>query len=176
MHYTTLNPSANPSLTVLHPTLPNFTAAPHNRSLPNPCTIRRQNMYKQTTSTRAFLPRPHVFVAAPPHCHISVLRRIGMTPEPTPHAPQNTVRRARQSVEQDIRRYIPATWAWGTHVSPVALSCSCRNKQPGHMPPQQLMPNTVNNRYNRQIPPRTGALRTRYDTWNVPAETRHPQV
>ena len=58
------------------------------------------------------------------------------------------------------------------------MNYSCRNKQLGPAPPLRLMPTTINcrYRYSRHLPPRTGALRTRYDTGNVPAETWHPSI
>jgi hypothetical protein len=111
LHYTTLIPSANPNLTGMHPTLPTFTPAPHNWSLPDPCTECGEINHKQTTPTRILLPRPHPSAAPASHCHISVLRRIGMTPEPTSHAPRYTLRLSKQSHAQDPQTSIPSTGA-----------------------------------------------------------------
>jgi len=100
-----------------------------------------------------------------------------MTLELIPHKPQYTLRRCRQSHEQYLRGTISAAWAWVAQVHQDAMNCSCRNKHFGPAPPNRLLPTTfINCRYSRYLPPRTCALRTRYDTGNVPAETRHPQV
>jgi len=158
--------------------LPSFTAAPHNRSLPDPCTSRRQKKYKQTMPARVFMLQTHQLVAATPHCHISVLRRIGMAPKPAHHAPPYTLRQSEQAHGQNLPKLIPAAWTWFSYENHFAMNCNCRNTHFGHAPPHRLMPTTVNCRYGRfrYLPPRTCALRTRYGTGNVPAKTRHPQV
>ncbi len=160
--------------------MPTFTAAQHNHSLPDPCTSHKRMAQKKSTLTRVSMPRPHPLVAAPPHYHISVIRRIGMTLEPTPHAHPYTLRRYGQPHGRDLQKFIPVEWTWVSHENLAANNCSYRNKHLGYTPPLRLMPTLVNCWYNRHLPPHTCALRTRYDTGNVQyvvrAETRHPHV
>ena len=176
LHRTTPTPAANSNLTGMHSALPTFTTAQHNHSLPDPCTSHRRTTHKNSTLTRVSRPKPHPLAAAPPQHHISVLRQIGMTHVPKPHAHPYALRRVGQPQGRDLHKFIPSEWKWASHVNHAAMNGSPRNKQMGPAPPLRLIPTIVNCRYSLYLPPHTGALRTRYDTGNVPAETRHPPV